>query len=174
MLAPRSARFIAAEHPALHPGRCARIELDGVHSGFVGELHPQWRQSYELPTAPIVFELDISELTARDVPAFTPVPRQQSVWRDISVMAADAVTHDTLMATIREAGGELLRSVRLFDLYRPAATSGESKTGERSLSVRLELLDPDAAASFTDDRIDAVVADVLAALNARLGVRLRA
>ena len=174
LLAPRVAHFVAAQHPALHPGRCARIELDGVHIGFVGELHPQWRQSYELPTAPMVFELDIDALTARDVPAFTPVPRQQSVWRDISVMAADAVTHDTLMATIRQAGGELIRSARLFDIYRPAVPRGEPQAGERSLSVRLELLDADADASFTDERIDAVVAGVLAALKARLGVRLRA
>ncbi len=174
LLAPRIAHFIAAEHPALHPGRCARIELDGVSIGFVGELHPQWRQSYELPTAPVVFELDIAALTPREVPAFMPVPRHQSVWRDISVMAADAVTHDTLMQTIRQAGGALIRSARLFDIYRPTATGGEAKAGERSLSVRLELLDADADASFTDDRIDAVVADVLAALSARLGVRLRA
>ena len=174
LLAPRIAHFIAAEHPALHPGRCARIELDGVAVGFLGELHPQWRQSYELPSAPMLFELDMSALSARDVPAFMPVPKQQSVWRDISVMAADEVTHDTLMRTIREAGSELIRSARLFDIYRPAATGGETKAGERSLSIRLELLDADAAASFTDDRIDAVVADVLAALDARLGVRLRA
>ena len=173
LLAPRIAHFIAAEHPALHPGRCARIELDGVHIGFVGELHPRWRQSYELPTAPMVFELDIGALTARDVPAFTPVPRHQSVWRDISVMAADAVTHDTLMQTIREAGGEVLHSARLFDIYRPTVSSGEPQAGERSLSVRLELLDADADASFTDERIDLVVAGVLAALKTRLGVRLR-
>ncbi len=173
LLAPRIAHFVAAEHPALHPGRCARIELDGVPIGFLGELHPQWRQSYELPTAPMVFELDIGALTARDLPAFTPLPRHQSVWRDISVMAADSVTHDTLIKTISNAGGGLIRSARLFDIYRPAAPSGEAKAGERSLSVRLELLDADADASFTDDRIDAVVADVLAALNTRLGVRLR-
>ena len=174
LLAPRIAHFIAAEHPALHPGRCARIELDGVPIGFVGELHPQWRQSYELPTAPVVFELDVGALTARHLPAFAPVPRHQSVWRDISVMAGNAVTHDTLMATIRDAGGDLIRSARLFDIYRPATPSGQTGAGERSLSVRLELLDADADASFTDDRIDAVVADVLAALGTRLGVRLRA
>ncbi|HEX3138734.1 MAG TPA: phenylalanine--tRNA ligase subunit beta, partial [Rhizobacter sp.] len=60
LFAPRAARFIPAEHPALHPGRSARVEVDGRVIGFVGELHPRWRQGYELPAAPIVFELEAS------------------------------------------------------------------------------------------------------------------
>lgn len=62
LLAPREARFVAAEHPALHPGRSARIEVDGVAVGWVGELHPRWRQAYELPQAPVLFELDVDAL----------------------------------------------------------------------------------------------------------------
>ena len=58
LLAPRVARFVLAEHPAMHPGRCARVEVDGTPIGFVGELHPKWRQVYELPAAPLLFELD--------------------------------------------------------------------------------------------------------------------
>lgn len=173
LLAPRAARFVAAEHPALHPGRCARIELDGVAVGFVGELHPKWRQAHELPSAPMLFELDMAALTPRALPVYTPVQRQQSVWRDLSVIAGDAVTHDALMQTIggaKHAG--LVKSARLFDIYRPLAPSGEMRAGERSLSIRLELLDDDL--TLTDERIEAAVADVLAALGERLGVRLRA
>jgi phenylalanyl-tRNA synthetase beta chain len=173
LLAPRIAQFSAAEHPAMHPGRCARVELDGVAIGFVGELHPKWRQAYELSGAPVLFELDMAALAPRPLPAYAPVQRQQSVWRDLSLIAADAVTHDTLLQAIAEAGhAGLLRSTRLFDVYKPANASGEIGTNERSLSVRLELLDDDA--TLTDARIDAAIADVLGTLGQRLGVRLRA
>jgi phenylalanyl-tRNA synthetase beta chain len=172
LLAPRIARFVAAEHPAMHPGRCALVELDGRGIGFIGELHPQWRQAYELPVAPIVFELDADALMARDLPVFVPVQRHQSVWRDLSLIASEAVTHDSLSQTIRGVNAELIRSTRLFDIYRPPEATGDIKACERSLSVRLELLDD--AVTLTDERVDAVIAKVLAELGARLGVRLRA
>ena len=173
LLAPRVARFVAAEHPAMHPGRCARIELDGVVIGFAGELHPKWRQAYELPHAPMLFELDVAALTSRELPSLMPVQRQQSVWRDLSLIAGEAVTHDALMHAIagaKHAG--LVKSTRLFDIYKPTTPTGGMLAGERSLSIRLELLDDEV--TLTEERIDATVADVLAALSERLGVRLRA
>ena len=172
LLAPRQARFVPDEHPAMHPGRCARVELDGVAIGHVGELHPKWRQAYELPSAPQVFELDANALLARELPALEPIQRQQSVWRDLSVVADERVTHDALIQAIAGAKQrELIRSARLFDQYKPAKPTGDLRAGERSLSVRLELLDDDIP--LTDERANAVVADVLAALGERLGVRLR-
>jgi phenylalanyl-tRNA synthetase beta chain len=171
LFAPRAVRFVAAEHPAMHPGRCARIEADGQAVGYAGELHPKWRQAYELPTAPLLFELDMAALTQRALPAFVPIQRQQSVWRDLAVIAGDAVTHEGVMDTIATAHQGLVRSARLFDVYKPPAASADMAAGERSLAVRLELLDDETP--LTDERIDAVVADVLAALSRRLGVRLR-
>jgi phenylalanyl-tRNA synthetase beta chain len=172
LLAPRVPRFVPAEHPAMHPGRCARIELDGVEVGFVGELHPRWRQAYELPSAPVVFEAALDALLERPLPAFEALPRRQSASRDIAVIAGEGVGHDALIAAIRSAGGALLRSAQLFDVYKPATPSGDLKAGERSLAVRLEWLDDDAP--LTDERIEAAKAEVLASLQQRLGVRLRA
>ena len=172
LLAPRVARFVPAMHPAMHPGRCARVELDGVAIGFAGELHPKWRQAYELPVAPQLFELDADALMERALPAFATIQRQQSVWRDISVVAGEGVTHDALMQAIQACAQKaLIRSSRLFDIYKPNQPAGDMRAGERSLSVRLELLDDETP--LTDERIDAAVADVLAALSQRLGVRLR-
>jgi phenylalanyl-tRNA synthetase beta chain len=172
LLAPRAVSFRPGEHPAMHPGRCARVELDGVAIGFVGELHPKWRQAYELPLAPQLFELDAEALMQRELPVFAPIQRQQSVWRDLSVVADDAVTHDALMAAIGAAGQKtLIRSTRLVDLYKPPQPVGDMKAGERSLSVRLELLDDEAP--LTDERINSVVGEVVATLGRRLGVRLR-
>lgn len=171
LLAPRVARFVAAEHPALHPGRCARVEIDGVAVGVVGELHPKWRQAYDLPVAPMLFELDAAALTTVPLPSFTTIQRQQSVWRDLSVVAGETVTHDALIAAVAEGPQQrLVRSARLFDIYKPTAAS-DMLPGERSLSLRIELLDDEAA--LTDDRIDAAMAEILGALGQRLGVRLR-
>ena len=171
LIAPREAVFVPAQHPAMHPGRCARVEVNGWASGFVGELHPQWRIAYELPSAPVLFELDAVALLERDVPSFKAIPRQQSAWRDIAVVAAEQVTHEALMQAIHAAGNGLVRSARLFDIYKPPTPSADMKPGERSLAVRLELLDDDN--TLTDERIEAAKAEVLASLNQRLGVRLR-
>ncbi|KQW03078.1 phenylalanine--tRNA ligase subunit beta [Rhizobacter sp. Root1221] len=171
LLAPRVATFEAAEHPALHPGRSARIVIDGQEAGFVGELHPRWRQGYELPGAPVLFELDANLLTQREVPQAVPVQRQQSAWRDIAVIAGEQVTHSALIDTILSADRALVKSARLFDIYKPTAASADMAAGERSLAVRLELLDD--TTTLTDERIDVVVAAVLDALKTRLGARLR-
>ena len=172
LLAPRGAEFVAARHPAMHPGRCARVELGGQAIGFVGELHPRWRQAYELPAAPLLFELDASALLARDVPAFAALARQQPAWRDLALVADDAVSHAALIQAISSVPGDLVRSARLFDIYKPAEPNADIGARERSLAVRLELLDLDA--TLTDERIDSAVAEILAALRQRLGVRLRA
>jgi len=171
LLAPRFVRFVAAEHPALHPGRSARVEVEGVAIGFAGELHPKWRQAYELPSAPLLFELDLSALLVRDIPSLVPIQRQQSAWRDIAVIAAETVTHEALMQTITASDSSLVRTARLFDIYKPASPSADIAAGERSLAVRLELLDDEA--TLTDERIDATVAKLIDRLAGRLGARLR-
>ena len=147
------------------------VELGGQAIGFVGELHPRWRQGYELPSAPMLFELDLDAVLARDVPAFAALPRQQSVFRDIAVVAGEQVSHAALMEAIAAGQGGLVRSARLFDIYKPATPAADMKPGERSLAVRLELLDNDN--TLTDERIDATVTEVIARLGARLGARLR-
>lgn len=171
LYAPKAVRFVAAEHPALHPGRSARVEVDGQAAGFVGELHPRWRQAYELPAAPIVFELELPSLLAREVPEFTSIPRHQSVWRDIALIVNESVTHEALIAAVKAAPTPLVRSAQLFDIYKPAQATADIAVGERSMAVRLELLDDEN--TLTDERIDAAVAQVLDTLGSRLGVRLR-
>jgi phenylalanyl-tRNA synthetase beta chain len=171
LFSPRRVAFVAAEHPALHPGRSARVEVDGSVVGVIGELHPRWRQGYELPAAPIVFELELPALLERDVPQFAVLPKHQPVFRDIAVIAAESITHEALMQAIHASSSSLVRSAKLFDIYKPAAGAGDIASGERSMAVRLELLDDDN--TLTDEGIDAAVAQVLDSLGSRLGVRLR-
>ena len=172
LLAPRLAKFVAAEHPAMHPGRCARVEVDGATVGHVGELHPRWRQSYELPQAPVLFELDAALLQQGSLPALAALPRQLPVLRDLALVARDGVSHDALIAAIHAAPhGGLLRHAQLFDVYRPKTATSDIGAQERSLAVRLELLDDDQP--LTDERIDGAVRAVVAHLQVALGARLR-
>jgi phenylalanyl-tRNA synthetase beta chain len=175
LLAPRQAEFAAAEHPALHPGRSAQVVLDGVVIGHLGELHPRWRQAWDLPHAPVVFELCLDAVTARVVPVAQGVAKQQPVERDVAVIVAESVTHAQLMQAIHAAPTEgLLQGAVLFDIYRPKpdAAGGSLAAGEKSLAVRLTLGTADA--TLTDAQIDAAMNAVLAQLSQQVSARLRA
>jgi len=174
LLAPRKAEFVAAEHPALHPGRSAQVWLDGVLIGHVGELHPRWRQAWELSSAPVVFELSLDAVTAREVPVAQGVAKQQPVERDIAVIVTESITHAQLMQAIEAAPTDgLLQSAVLFDIYRPKADAagGALTVGEKSLAVRLTL--GQGETTLTDAQIDAVMQAVVAYLSEKLGARLR-
>ncbi|MBX9936866.1 MAG: phenylalanine--tRNA ligase subunit beta [Burkholderiaceae bacterium] len=179
LLAPLKAQFEPATHPAMHPGRCARVLLAGRAIGFVGELHPQWRQSWELPQAPILFELELDAVLQRSVPQFKTVPKHQSVQRDLAVVVAEQVSHAQLMAAIEAAvSPDMLRQAVLFDVYRPKPVKGAEAApatglavGEKSLAVRLTL--GSGEATLTDAEIEAAVAAVVAQLAEQTGAKLR-
>ena len=171
LLFPRTPSFAAASHPALHPGRCARVVLDGQAIGVIGELHPRWRQAYELAQAPVLFELELGAVLQRPLPEFRPVPRQQAAMRDVALVLRDDVPHDAVMAQLRADPAGLIRSANLFDLYKSATPVAGMEPGEHSMAVRLELLDFDA--TLTDERIDAAVAAALGRAHAAFGARLR-
>jgi len=111
-------------------------------------------------------------LLERDLPVFAPLPRQQAAWRDIAVVAGEQVSHEALLQAIAATQSGLVRSARLFDVYKPTQPGPGLAAGERSLAVRIELLDDEA--TLTDERIDAALGQVLETLRLRLGVRLRA
>jgi phenylalanyl-tRNA synthetase beta chain len=171
LCAPRKPVFVADTHPALHPGRCARVELDGRGIGHVGELHPQWRQAYELPQAPMLFEIELDAVLARDLPMAQTVPRHQAALRDIALVVRDDVAHDRLVAALAQDASGLVRAVTLFDVYRPAEPGGGIAAGEHSMALRLELLDEQA--NLTDERIDTAVAAAVQRAHVAFAARLR-
>jgi phenylalanyl-tRNA synthetase beta chain len=172
LLSPVKADFVAGEHPAMHPGRCARILVGGRDVGAVGELHPRWRQQWEFAQAPVLFELDLDAVLSRPVPVLAPVPRFQPAERDIAMIVKDTVGHAALMSAIHAADtGGLLRDAMLFDLYKPKQASGGVAADEKSMAVRLTLGSADA--TLTDEQIDGAVRAVVDSIAARLGGRLR-
>jgi phenylalanyl-tRNA synthetase beta chain len=156
----------------MHPGRCASIRVDGREVGILGELHPRWRQQWELPHTPLLFEIDLDVVAARQVPAFEPVPKFQPAERDLAVIVNDQVTHSALLEAIRgaETGG-LLRDALLFDVYKPQQATAGMAAGEKSLAVRLTLASADA--TLTDDQIESAVRAVVERIASQLGGRLR-
>ena len=175
LLAPRVPTFEPSAHPAMHPGRCARVWLDGQPIGWLGELHPRWRQLEGWTQAPVLFELDWPAVLARPVPVAQPVSRHQPVERDLAVVVKEHVTHAELMAAIHAAPTDgVLRHAVLFDVYRPKK-GGESHVGlaadEKSLAVRLVLERADA--TLADDEIDRVMKTVRVSLAERVQARLR-
>jgi phenylalanyl-tRNA synthetase beta chain len=175
LLLPLVAEFQPAGHPAMHPGRCAKVLVNGLEVGHVGELHPKWRQSYELNSAPILFELALDAVLATQVPAFQSVAKFQDVQRDIAVVVGDEVTHAALMASIWAAPTQnLLRDAKLFDVYRPKhakdAVIAEG-ANDRSLAVRLTLNSDDA--TLTEVQIESAVKAVVDQLVQDLGARQR-
>jgi phenylalanyl-tRNA synthetase beta chain len=181
LLAPLQASFVPGTHPAMHPGRCAQVLLGGKAIGFVGELHPRWRQGYELAAAPVMFELELDAVLARRVPVFAPVSKLQAVQRDIAVVVKEAVTHAALMQAVWAAPTQgLLRDALLFDVYRTKpGKSGDNATpaagalaaDEKSLAVRLTLHSGDA--TLTEEQIEGAVKAIVARLESDLGARQR-
>ena len=175
LLAPLQATYAAAMHPAMHPGRCASVSVGHKTIGFLGELHPQWRQSYEFSQAPILFELDLDAVLTRQVPAYKTVGKLQPVERDVAVIVPESVTHAELMAVIFAAATNgLLKDAVLFDIYRPKPdVIGQAgmQIGEKSLAVRLVL--SSQTTTLTEDMIEAATQAVVKHLQATLNARLR-
>ena len=176
LFAPRVARFVKVEHPALHPGRSALIELDGDPVGFIGELHPRWMRQYDLPQAPIVFELDAEAVMARALPVPAEVSKFPPVRRDIAVVVDQKIEAqallDEMQKALDEGAGKFVQRVALFDEFRAKSnTSGGLAAHEKSLAFRVTL--QDTGGTLQDETVDATVKALVDRLARVYGARLR-
>ena len=164
------ARYTAEKHdPTFHPGRCARVSVGGVDLGCFGQIHPLVARSYGIDGEIFAAELNFTALLSLQLPekTYTPLPKYPAVTRDIAVVCDEAVTVTALSDCIRAAGGKLLRSVELFDIYRGKGIA----SGSKSAAFRLTLRADDR--TLTDADSDGVVSAVLAALEKELNAKLR-
>lgn len=164
------ARYTAEKHdPTFHPGRCARVSVGGVDLGCFGQIHPLVARSYGIDGEIFAAELNFTALLSLQLPekTYTPLPKYPVVTRDIAVVCDEAVTVAALSDCIRAAGGKLLRSVELFDIYRGKGIA----SGSKSAAFRLTLRADDR--TLTDADSDGVVSAVLAALEKELNAKLR-
>jgi phenylalanyl-tRNA synthetase beta chain len=141
-----------------HPGRSAQVLRDGQPLGWIGQLHPRLQQALGLDMEVVAFELDLEPLLARGIPAAGALSRFPSVRRDLAFVVADGVPWVAVAATVRASAGPVLKQLRLFDRYRGKGV----EPGFKSLAMGL-ILQEDSR-TLTDREVEAVVADVMAAL----------
>jgi len=173
LFAPRVPRFVKGEHPALHPGRSAIVELDGKAVGFIGELHPRWLQKYDLPQAPVLFEVDAEALRQRSVPSYAEISKFPGATRDLALVvkqdvAAQAVLDAFQAELAGNAAGKIVQGIVLFDEYRGKGL----ETDEKSLAFRFSL--QDTQSTLQDDAVDAIMGALAEAAKNKLNAKLRA
>ena len=158
-----------SDNPTYHPGRCAKVSIDGVELGYIGQIHPLVAQNYGIDVDVYCAEISFTKLFGLRLPdvTYTPLPKYQGVNRDLSLICDEAVTVAQVEDVITAAGGKLLRSVKLFDIYRGKGVA----EGKKSMAFSLELRADDR--TLTDADSEGVTSKVLAALSEKLGATLR-
>lgn len=166
-------RCVADSHPALHPGRCARLVLGDKDIGWLGEVHPRWLQQLELNHPPVVFEIDVDAISEVALPAPRPLSRQPVAIRDLAVWVHVDVSFQSMLDTLEQtiAGDaelSLIKNITLFDVWRDKAAQSEQK----SMALRFWLQSPDT--TLDDATVERCMARLLQALADAHGARLRA
>lgn len=146
--------FRRGQHPACHPGRCARVWLGEREVGVVGELHPRLQQKVELATAPVLFEIDTAVLLAGQAPRFAGVSRMPTVRRDLAVVVDDTLAVGSILAAVRATVPAAVREVEIFDQYRGKGV----EAGRKSLAFRIVM--QDTARTLTDAEVEEMVASI--------------
>ena len=173
LFAPQSIRFVKCAHPALHPGRCAMVEKNGKAIGFIGELHPRLQQKYELPLAPVLFEVDLVAMQERDLPEYREISKFQSVTRDIALVVNQGVAAQEIMDVFEAEKKQnplcaIVQAIVLFDDYRGKGLESD----EKSLAFRFAL--QDTQGTLQDDAVDAAMDAFVVAAKNKYSARLRA
>lgn len=173
LFAPKVVTFVKVVHPALHPGRSAQVLLDGKAVGVIGELHPRLQQKYDLPLAPVLFEVDADALQQREIPVYHEISKFPAVSRDIAVVVKQSVPMQDLMDTFVAEGQvnpacAIMQAIVLFDEYRGKGLEND----EKSLAFRFTL--QDTQSTLHDDKVDAAMAAFIASVETKHGARLRA
>ncbi|BDT75194.1 phenylalanine--tRNA ligase subunit beta [Polynucleobacter sp. KF022] len=165
----------AAQHPALHPGRSAQVILkagkNNIAIGWIGELHPGLQQSYELPQAPVLFELDLEPIRELGLPVPEELSKFPAVQRDLALVVKQSVSAQSLLDVMAASKQNFVRNIELFDEFKPKAGSSSMADDEKSLAFRVTLLNPNE--TLQDPQIDAVMAALLAAVEKKCAARLR-
>ena len=159
--------FRAVEHPALQPGQSAGIVRDGRQIGIIGKLHPQVAKRLELKRDAYVFELDALRALAAAAPVAKPVSRFPVIRRDLAVIVKEAISGDELLSAVASAAPDLVRDVRIFDIYQGPGIEAGLK------SVAISLILQETSRTLTDDDADAAHAAAVQKLRDTFGAELR-
>lgn len=159
--------FQPVQHPALHPGRSAKIIWQEKEIGWLGALHPKVQQALDLP-ATYLFELNVKDLEAlMKQPEYQAISKFPAVRRDIAIIVSEEVLVAEICQTIRKSSGKLLNKLLIFDVYRGEGIASGSKS--IALGLTWQAMDK----TLSDDEINALMIDVLRALKDKFNALLR-
>ncbi len=165
----------SAVHPALHPGRSANVLLKTptglLNVGWIGELHPGLQQSYDLPQAPVLFELDLEVVRQLGLPQIEEISKFPAVQRDLAVVVKQGVSAQSLLDAMAASKQHFVHTIELFDEFKPKAVSSSMADDEKSLAFHVTLLNPQE--TLQDAQMDAVMSALLTALEKNCSARLR-
>jgi len=163
--------FVAANHPALRPGRTASIVVDGATVGWLGTLHPSLQGKLERPqhrtAGAIVFALQLDAVFGARVPAFRMYSKFPSIRRDLAVVVDEQTSAAALENVARDAAGERLKQLVVFDVYRGTGVDTRRK------SIGLGLILQDVSRTLTDADADQTMQTVMLRLERELGAKIR-
>ena len=154
-------------HPALHPGQSAAVYQDGVAVGWLGALHPQAVAKLDLSRNVYVFELDLASVQRSHLPAFRPLSRFPEVRRDLAILIDRDISAQAIRECIRGSSSEILRDVRIFDIYTGKGVAPGLK------SVAFGLILQDFSRTLNDQDIDSEIESIVDALNQKFAATLR-
>ncbi len=166
LFSTQALRYVAATHPALHPGRSAQIFCNGAKVGWIGELHPQWQQQYDIPLPAVWFEVELDPLLQAQVPRMSELSKSLPVRRDLALLVDESVEVQTLLETMKQAEAPYVIEIALFDVYRGKGL----EKGKKSLAFRVLL--QDTQKTLTDSEIEPSIA-LLVSVVQSLGAKLR-
>ena len=166
---PKASYTAVKDNPSFHPGRCAKLTVEGRDVGFIGQIHPVVAKNYGIDWEVYCAEVNFSALSEMVLPepTYTPLPKYPTVSRDLAVLCDEALTVAEVEDVMTAAGGKLLRNIKLFDIYRGTGVP----EGKKSVAFALELRSDDRTLTDTDS--ENVVNKILTALKDRLNVTLR-
>jgi len=164
---PQQFEWVADLHPALHPGRSARLTRSGQHLGWLGAMHPVLAKRCGLDEAPMMFELAVAGLSVASLAAYEGVSRFPAIRRDVAVLVARETPVAGLVAAVRDAAGPALREVTVFDIF-----AGENIDAAQK-SVALGLILQETSRTLTDADGDRIVGTVVRRLGLDFGATIR-
>ncbi len=159
--------YEAAAHPALHPGKSARVSRQGAVIGWIGELHPRWRQKYDLTFAPIVFEVELAAAAKQPLPQFSAIAKFPPVWRDLACVFDENVTYQAIVNAVNSQKPAAIIDFFVFDIYRGSSM----EKGKKSLAFRM--LVQDTQKTMTDAEVDSAVSEIIKILKNQFNAKLR-
>jgi phenylalanyl-tRNA synthetase beta chain len=141
--------------------------LDAQAIGFIGELHPRLQRKYDLPLAPITFELNLERITKRSAPHFQDFSRQPMVRRDISVEVGEKVASQAMLDALKKHADGIVSDIALFDVYRGKGIDSDKK------SVAFRILLQDTHKTLKDADVETAIQRLIKALQQEFQAKLR-